>query len=220
MELYRYFPVTTFSIMIYREPESMILMTSLPLLVLNLFTIATFGLTDATADYGGKLGILVTLVLALFAFLPTIRNSIPSVPYLTLLEKQIFIAVGVQAISLLEAVVSLLVQDEAALQTITIVFIAITCSITFLNIFVFAYYYISRKLEFRRYVNPAEIQEIDEQKLKTEAAREEADRIIAERRPPKAKSNDFFKTFRLVFDNYGLKNSNHFKTHGEGLRSF
>jgi hypothetical protein len=110
--LYVYYPITTVTMQFFRHPEYLVFSVVIPLLLLNLFTLSSFILEpDEVSD---KLAILVTILLALFAFTFTVRQSIPSVPYLTGLEKQIFVSVIILFFAGLEAIVSYITSDAPA----------------------------------------------------------------------------------------------------------
>lgn len=70
-----YFPAVWVTIPIYREPNYILLSSVFPLLVLNLFSLCIF-LVDPQA-YTDRLSIVITILLALFAFLPTYRAKAP-----------------------------------------------------------------------------------------------------------------------------------------------
>jgi len=208
-ELYRYYPITTFSLLIYREPESMILLSSLPLLLLNLFTISVFGLSDG--EYGDKLATLVTLILALFAFLPTLRSQIPMVPYTTLLEKQIFLSVGIQALALLEAVINSQLPaetDDPMQLRIKYGFLGLSVGVALFNIIFFLVYYLKRKRAFRNYINPGDnVIELDDSKdyKDEELAKIEEDNYkLREALQKKLQGADFKDENRKKWKNIGL----------------
>jgi len=88
---------------LYRDPTYLIQSTLVALLLLNLLTLAVFGFEGS--DYAGKLGYIATLFLGLVAFIPSIRSGLPNLPALTLLEKQVFVTVGLLFLALFDSVV-------------------------------------------------------------------------------------------------------------------
>jgi len=114
-DVYVHYPVTTVNIQCYREPEYLIFSIVVPLILINLFTLTIF-LLDSS-DIGTKLGILVTILLALFAFTFSVRQSLPSVPYLTDLEKQIVLSLVVMFIAATETIVGFV--SEASIGEVT-----------------------------------------------------------------------------------------------------
>jgi len=111
-DVYVHYPVTIVNIQCYREPEYLIFSIVVPLLLINLFTLTIF-LLDST-DLGTKLGILVTILLALFAFTFSVRQSLPQVPYLTDLEKQIVLSLVVMFIAAMETIVGYTTEADVA----------------------------------------------------------------------------------------------------------
>jgi len=107
--LYVYYPITSLYLKFYREPEYLIFSILLPILLLDLSLLAIFVL--GPTDFSDKLSTVVTLLLAMFAFTFTVRQSIPSVPYLTALEKHIIVSIGILFFTLLEAVVTVLLGE-------------------------------------------------------------------------------------------------------------
>jgi len=114
-DVYAYYPTTTVNIRCFREPEYLIFSIVVPLILINLFTLTIF-LLDSS-DLGTKLGILVTIILALFAFTFSVRQSLPSVPYLTDLEKQIVLSLIVMFISAIETIVGYLSSEPVGYVT-------------------------------------------------------------------------------------------------------
>jgi len=112
---YVHYPITMVGIQCYREPEYLIFSIVVPLLLINLFTLTIFFM-DST-DLGTKLGILVTILLALFAFTFSVRQSLPSVPYLTDLEKQIVISIIVLFIALMETIIGYISNEDIGFVT-------------------------------------------------------------------------------------------------------
>jgi hypothetical protein len=113
--LYVYYPTTIVHIPLYREPENLIFSVVMPLWVLNLFTLSVFLLEGS--DFATKLSILVTIILAVFAFTFVVRSILPQVPYITDLENQILISLLVLFVSGIGSVAEYLTADESMLLT-------------------------------------------------------------------------------------------------------
>jgi len=103
------YPTVIVSLSLYRHPDYLVFSIVFPLLLLNVFTLSSFGVDSS--DIGTKLGILVTILLALFTFTFTIRDKIPSVPYLTGLEKQILLSITILFLAGLELTLPFFVHD-------------------------------------------------------------------------------------------------------------
>jgi len=97
-------------LLLYREPEYLLYITVVPLILLNLCTLAMYGL--GADDYSDKLGILVTLLLAMFAFIPTIRDNIPKVPFITFLDLQLFFSIALIFVGLVETVLAQFMENK------------------------------------------------------------------------------------------------------------
>jgi len=96
--LYVYYPFVVLQFQLYREPERLLCSTSIPLLLLNLFSLAVFVL--GASVFAEKIVVLSILLLAIFVF----RGSM-NLPYTTSLDKQLFVSCVVLFFSLLEFVV-------------------------------------------------------------------------------------------------------------------
>jgi CO dehydrogenase/acetyl-CoA synthase epsilon subunit len=132
------YPTTVINLKFYRQPEYLIWTVVFPLFLLNMFTLSSFGV----GDVGTKLSILVTGLLALFAFTFTLRDKIPSVPYLTGLEKQILLTSIILFLAGLELILSYFIHNkETGLNILrnTIIGIDITLYITYSIYFVVHY---------------------------------------------------------------------------------
>jgi hypothetical protein len=137
--LYVYYPITTVTMQFFRHPEYLVFSVVIPLLLLNLFTLSSFILQpDEVSD---KLAILVTILLALFAFTFTVRQSIPSVPYLTGLEKQIFVSVIILFFAGLEAIVSYITTETSVQVYLRNVIIGVDVAIVVLYSIIFCIQY-------------------------------------------------------------------------------
>jgi len=143
-DVYVHYPTTTVNIQCFREPEYLIFSIVVPLILINLFTLTIF-LLDSS-DLGTKLGILVTIILALFAFTFSVRQSLPSVPYLTDLEKQIVLSLVVMFISAIETIVGYLSSEAIGLVTKWVTgILASILVVTTLIVFVIQYIYYRRE---------------------------------------------------------------------------
>jgi len=147
--LYVYYPVTTVTLQFFRHPEYLVFSVVIPLLLLNLFTLSSFIL--GADDVSDKLAILVTILLALFAFTFTVRQSIPSVPYLTGLEKQIFVSVIVLFFAGLEAIVSFITTETSIQVYLRNVIIGVDVAIVVLYAVIFCIQYAVFKTRCQRF---------------------------------------------------------------------
>lgn len=102
-----YFPSMSMSIPVYRHPEYILLTAVFPLFILNIFTIASFRLEHE--DFSGRLSIVITILLALFAFLPTFHQETPFAT-ITSLDVCMFGSVMIMAFVLFE---SLFIRSSA-----------------------------------------------------------------------------------------------------------
>jgi len=152
--LYVYYPVTTVTMQFFRHPEYLVFSVVIPLLLLNLFTLSSFIL--GSDDVSDKLSILVTILLALFAFTFTVRQSIPSVPYLTGLEKQIFVSVIVLFFSGLEAIVSFVTTDSVVQVYLKNVIIGVDVAIVVLYAVIFTIQYVVFKIRCIKFIKENE----------------------------------------------------------------
>jgi len=147
--LYVYYPITTVTMQFFRHPEYLVFSVVIPLALLNLFTLTSFVLeSDAVSD---KIAILVTILLALFAFTFTVRQSIPSVPYLTGLEKQIFLSVIILFFAGLEAIVSYVTTDSSIQIYLKNVIMGVDIAIVILYSIVFCIQYAVFKTRCQRF---------------------------------------------------------------------
>jgi len=147
-DVYVHYPVTTVNIQCYREPEYLIFSIVVPLILINLFTLTIF-LLDSS-DIGTKLGILVTILLALFAFTFSVRQSLPSVPYLTDLEKQIVLSLVVMFIAATETIVGFLAEPDIGEVTKSVCGLLATI-IVVATLVVFTVHYIHYRRECNEY---------------------------------------------------------------------
>lgn len=96
-----YYPAMYMTIPIYREPEYVILTSCVPLFFLNLFSLGVFLIERS--DYTGRLGLVITVLLALFAFLPTFRQESP-LATITSLDLCVFGSVVVMLFVVLDSI--------------------------------------------------------------------------------------------------------------------
>jgi len=92
-----------FSFILYRHPDRFVFSTIVPLFLLNMCATAIILLPGDA--FGDRLSAIITVMLALFAFIPTIRNDLPRVSYTTVLEHQIFVSIGLIFLTLVESVI-------------------------------------------------------------------------------------------------------------------
>jgi len=146
----QYKPVIEYYVHLYRQPGYVVLSTAAPMFLISLATIACLAFS-ATA-YSDKMSIIVTLMLALFAFMPSVRTFIPKVPYLTQLEMQIYFVLGVMLLVLGEAIatyfLSLNTTNTTLTDTITKVVFGIVVMITLIQ----TTYFIAKLLIMRSIV--------------------------------------------------------------------
>jgi len=103
-----YYPVTKMRIPLFREPEYVLLSSCLPLFVLNVTSLGIFAVN--AADYGTRLGNIITILLALFAFLPTYRAQVPN-PTITSLDVAMFASVIVLFLIIVDSVMDTVVHN-------------------------------------------------------------------------------------------------------------
>jgi len=113
---------------LFREPAHLILSIIVPLIILNLSALAIYVL--GPSETANKLSIIVTLLLASFAFIAVIRQNIPKVPYNTTIDIQIITTLVVLFVNLLEAVITALVGEEYV-ALIRYISLGIGCILTF-----------------------------------------------------------------------------------------
>ena len=89
----RYFPVVVYRIPIYRQPYNCVRTMVVPLLICNVGTLLVFRmrlLPPPHSNYNDRISALVTVLLALFAFLTFARSGLPDVPVSTWMDEIIF----------------------------------------------------------------------------------------------------------------------------------
>jgi len=92
------------------------------------------------------LSILVTIILAVFAFTFVVRSILPQVPYITDLEKQILISLIVLLISGIGSVVEYLTVDDVSLYA-KYVTGALDTAVVVISVVVFCFQYGFYKME-------------------------------------------------------------------------
>jgi len=147
--LFVHYPTSILSLRLYRHPDYLVFSVILPLLLLNVFTLSSFGVEYD--DIGTKLGILVTILLALFAFTFTIRDKIPPVPYLTGLEKQILLSIIILFFAGMELTLPFFVSSNGLKDFLTNVIIGV--DLAFLSVYsiYFVFQYILYKIRIYEY---------------------------------------------------------------------
>jgi len=166
--LFVHYPTSILSLKLYRHPDYLVFSVIVPLLLLNMFTLSSFGVESD--DIGTKLGILVTILLALFAFTFTIRDKIPSVPYLTGLEKQILLSITILFFAGLELTLPFFVKDESVKDTLTYVFVGVDVFLIAAYTIYFLIHYIIYKYRIYSYDKANKEFEIREERHSEENA--------------------------------------------------
>jgi hypothetical protein len=147
--LFVHYPTSILSLKLYRHPDYLVFSVIVPLLLLNMFTLSSFGVESD--DIGTKLGILVTILLALFAFTFTIRDKIPPVPYLTGLEKQILLSIGILFLAGLELTLPFFLTSDSVKNTLTWVIVGVDIALIGLYTIYFIIHYIIYKIRIYSY---------------------------------------------------------------------
>jgi hypothetical protein len=117
-----YFPHVAYTIVLYREPEHMLAAMGLPLILLQLVTLGVFLFTQD--EFSNRWNTIVTILVALYAFLPTLYGEIPSSSTSVLLEKLIYMALASVFMVALESVIIHFTQ----LIVVTYVIFAVTAT--------------------------------------------------------------------------------------------
>jgi len=147
--LFVHYPTSILSLKLYRDPDYLVFSVIVPLLLLNMFTLSSFGVESD--DIGTKLGILVTILLALFAFTFTIRDKIPPVPYLTGLEKQILLSITVLFLAGAELTLPFIIKNTAVRNFLTELIVWVDIAIIVVYSFYFILNYIIYKVRIASY---------------------------------------------------------------------
>jgi len=104
-----YFPIVKLRIPLYREPEYVLLSACTPLLFLNLISMGIYVL-DPVKAYGDRLACIITILLALFAFMPTYREQI-TVATITVMDAALFISILVLFLIMMDSVIGTFLLD-------------------------------------------------------------------------------------------------------------
>ena len=105
----RYFPVVIYRIPIYRQPYHAVRTMVVPLLICDFGTILVFRmrmLPPPHSNYNDRISTLVTVLLALFAFLTFARAGLPDVPVSTWMDQIIFQSIVMTCLGMLETVLA------------------------------------------------------------------------------------------------------------------
>jgi len=106
-----YYPRVYFLFSLYRHPNTYICTSIIPLFLLNLCAIAVLFIPrDSFSD---RMSAIVTLLLALFAFFPVIRNDLPKVAFLTTLEYSVYQSIGIIFLILVESILQYCVIGDS-----------------------------------------------------------------------------------------------------------
>lgn len=97
-----YYPSIWVTIPIYRQPGYVLLTTFLPLFMLNLFSLSIFRV-DRGDERASRVATIITLLLALFAFMPTFRQQAP-IQTITFLDLCVIGSVGIMGFVMLDSV--------------------------------------------------------------------------------------------------------------------
>ena len=101
---FQYFPIITFHIPLYRHPYSPLRAVVFPLLVTNAAVLLSLFMSPSL--YEARMSTLVTVLLALFAFLNVARGTLPDVPIATWLDWRIFDSVGMCFAAMVESLLA------------------------------------------------------------------------------------------------------------------
>ena len=105
----RYFPVIVYRIPIYRQPFHVIRTMVAPLLICDFGTILVFRmrlLPPPHSNFNDRISALVTVLLALFAFLTYARSALPDVPVSTWMDTVIFQSIVMTCLGMLETFIA------------------------------------------------------------------------------------------------------------------
>lgn len=102
----RYYPVVVYRIPTYRLPFQAIRTMVLPLLICDLSTVLVFRmrlLPPPHSNYNDRISALITVLLALFAFLSYARTALPDVPVSTWMDSVIFQSIVMTCLGMVRA---------------------------------------------------------------------------------------------------------------------
>jgi len=97
------YPKITWTICLYREPEYELFSSLMPMLVLLIVFMGIFLLDHS--DTADRLALIITVLLAFFAFLPSYRSQMPSRPQMTMMDWNIVFSVIVILCGFIDTVV-------------------------------------------------------------------------------------------------------------------
>ena len=109
-----YTPAVHFTLPIIRHPGAAMRWGVLPLLALNLGTLSTLFMNDVGENYNDRLMNLITLMVALFAFLGFARSSMPDVPVSTWIDRALLRSTIMAMSVMLESLVAFLTARGAS----------------------------------------------------------------------------------------------------------
>jgi len=139
-----YFPVVKIRIPLFREPEYVLLSSCIPLLLLNIISMCIY-ILDPVESFSDRLGSVITVLLALFAFLPTYREQIP-VATITSLDVAIFVSIAVLFLVMMDSVIGTYEYiTDGGHATIAIVSAALIFGITLYIGIRYVYYRVIKK---------------------------------------------------------------------------
>ena len=115
-KVFQYSPIVEYVIPVYRHPGAAMRTMVFPLVVTNLAVIASqligrgsyfeYGSVESEEAFNYRIQALITILIALFAFLTYARAKLPDVPVTTVMDKCIFVSVASTAIGIAESVVA------------------------------------------------------------------------------------------------------------------
>jgi len=127
-ESYFYYPKIKISFAFIREPWHMLLTVIFPIIMLDLISLVIFATENSLSD---RIGNIATLMLALLAYLPTVRSEIPYVPYFTFCDNVIYSCIFINALCLLEAFIVNYVEHEAITIVTAVIAVGIFLTLCF-----------------------------------------------------------------------------------------
>jgi len=159
--VFKYSPVVCYMIPLFRHPGAHLRTMVFPLLVTNLSTIGTllmgvgehyaYGSLNRELAYNDRMNALVTILIALFAFLTFARSKLPDVPVTTIMDRFIFQSVAMTCMGIVQTVVTLKVQLLGGSQ-ISIMFADVVFYVTWAIVAIQSVYLILvTTIKFRTY---------------------------------------------------------------------
>jgi len=142
----------------------------IPLLVSNLLALSVFAQTDS--NFGSRWSNIITILLALFAFMPSLRDKIPNTPQMTLSDKLVFGNVIVVTFVSLNA----LLRQYFNEIIISFVLFAIACAFSGTMVLYFLFRYFAYRFQSRtgeeylvKYENKKKSEDVDAEEWTTGA---------------------------------------------------